>query len=73
MRRAQPALQKAFLFALRVLCAFARGFALLDNYQPATSSYLNSVCRSQRVAIHFSPATTGVPPCRLRLSGVGLE
>jgi hypothetical protein len=33
--------------------------------------YLNSRSRSHLVATHFSPASTGAPPCRVRVTGSG--
>jgi hypothetical protein len=38
---------------------------------PEVLIYLNSRSRSHLVATHFSPASTGAPPCRVRVAGSG--
>jgi hypothetical protein len=46
-------------------------FAVLDVGADHVILPANSPSRSHLVAIHFSPATTGAPPCRVLVLGCG--
>lgn len=58
--------------------AFAAGVVDLDLqsvgqqlHGAPVSVYLNSRSRNHLVATHFSPASTGAPPCSVRVAGSG--